>query len=55
MVRDAGTASGSQENTNLSKLMVKKSIARVTKKVLRGLRNVDLNTWDMQLKFTNVK
>lgn len=52
---DAGTASGSQESTNLSKLMMRKHIDRVTKEVQRGVRNVDLNIWDMQLKFTNVK
>lgn len=55
MSGDAGIASGSWENTNLSKLMVKKSIDRVTKEVQRDLRNVDFNTWDMQLKFRNVK
>lgn len=35
--------------------MMRKCIDRVTKEVQRGLRNVDLNIWDMQLKFTNVK
>lgn len=55
MSGDAGTASGSQESKDLSKLMVRKSIDRVTKEVQRGLRNVDLTTWDTQLKFTNVK
>lgn len=55
MSGDAGTASGSQENTNVSKQMVRKSIDRMTKEVQRGLRNVDLNTRDMQLKCTNVK
>lgn len=55
MSGDAGIASGSWESTNLSKLMVKKIIDRVTKEVQRDLRNVDLNTCDMQLKFRNVK
>lgn len=55
MSGDAGTASGSQENRNVSKLMVRNSIDTVKKEVQRGLRNVDLNFWDIQLKFINVK